>query len=391
MNIMDYLDMRGDLTFSERPFNEVDNLIFSELAYLDMNGIVDDSIDFTVTIAELCEKYLALGYDQSYIINDPKPLLKKAAETARFKDIRVGAYVDKVAADEQVQFACATFVVGDGTAYVGYRGTDNTIVGWREDFNISYLSETPGQSEAAAYLNRIAGHTDYSLRVGGHSKGGNFAVYAAAFCKEAVRRDRVIEVYSNDGPGFNQSVVESKQYASILEKVTKIIPESSLIGILLSSKVKPKVINSEVKGLLQHDPYTWSVRGTVFEEADGFSSASLFMDETLKKWLNTLNDEEKKAVVSAIFDSLDASGASTLTEMNENKWVSYNAILKAVSRISKTTYGEVAESLKKLAEAGKDVLWNEAKKSFEQFEQSRRGQAESQETGGKKALPAHGN
>ncbi len=93
MNIMDYLDMRGDLTFAERPFNEVDNLIFSELAYLDMNGIVDDSIDFTVTIAELCEKYLALGYDQSYIINDPKPRRKKAAETARFKDIRVGAYV----------------------------------------------------------------------------------------------------------------------------------------------------------------------------------------------------------------------------------------------------------------------------------------------------------
>ena len=367
MNIMDYLDMRGDLTFSERPFNEVDNLIFSELAYLDMNGIVDDSIDFTVTIAELCEKYLALGYDQSYIINDPKPLLQKAAQTARFKDIRVGAYVDKVAQDEQVQFACATFVVGDGTAYVGYRGTDNTIVGWREDFNISYLSETPGQSEAAAYLNRIAEHTDFSLRVGGHSKGGNFAVYAAAFCKEAVRRDRVIEVYSNDGPGFNQSVVESKQYASILEKVTKIIPESSLIGILLSSKVKPKVINSEVKGLLQHDPYTWSVRGTVFED-----------------------DEEKKAVVSAIFDSLDASGASTLTEMNENKWVSYNAILKAVSKISKTTYGEVAESLKKLAEAGKDVLWNEAKKSFEQFEQNRRTQIESQETDGKKALPAKG-
>ena len=114
------------------------------------------------------------------------------------------------------------------------------------------------------------------------------------------------------------------------------------------------------------------------------------MDETLKKWLNTLNDEEKKAVVSAIFDSLDASGASTLTEMNENKWVSYNAILKAVSKISKTTYGEVAESLKKLAEAGKDVLWNEAKKSFEQFEQNRRTQIESQETDGKKALPAKG-
>ena len=376
MNMMDYLDFRGDLTFAERGFNEVDNLIFAELAYLDLKDIVSDENTFTVTLEQVCGKYLALGYDQSYIVNDPRPLLEKAAACERYKNILVGGYVDKVNQDEQVQFAAMTFLVGDGTAYAAFRGTDNTIVGWREDFNISFLPETPGQSEAAAYLNRLAADTDYPLRVGGHSKGGNFAVYAAAFCEEAVRDGRVMEVYSNDGPGFNSSVAESEQYQAVLGKLVKIIPESSLIGVLLSSKAEAKVIQSEAKGILQHDPYTWCVRGTSFETADSRSAASLFMDETLSNWIDSLNDEQKKAVVSAIFDSMDASGAATITEMNENKWLSYNAIAKAIGSLDKSTADGVTESLKKLFEAGREVFVDGARKSWEQLEKAIRAQSE---------------
>lgn len=372
MNIVDYVDMRGDLTFAERPFNEVDNLVLAELAYAEMKDIVADTDTFTVSLAELYEKYVALGY-QSLLVNDPKPLLERVAAAPRYQGVRLGAYVDRVDPEQEVQFAGVTFMLDDGTAYVAYRGTDNTIVGWREDFNFSYLTETPGQSDAVAYLNRIAACTGCPLRVGGHSKGGNFALYASAFCEESVRRDRVKEIYSNDGPGFKSSVADSAEYAAVLDKVIKIIPESSLIGILLTSKVQPRVVASDAKGLMQHDPYSWRVRGAAFERVDGLSPASLYMNETLKKWMDTLNDEQKKAFVNAIFDSLDASGAFTLSEMNANKWVSYNAILRAVSEISKTSvYGEVTEALKKLAEAGKDVFWNEARRSFEQIGQNRR-------------------
>lgn len=376
MNMMDYLDFRGDLTFAERGFNEVDNLIFAELAYLDLKDIVSDKNTFSVTLEEVCEKYLALGYDQSYIVNDPRPLLEKAAACERYKNVLVGGYVDKVNQDEQIQFAAMTFLVGDGTAYAAFRGTDNTIVGWREDFNISFLPETPGQSEAAAYLNRLAADISYPLRVGGHSKGGNFAVYASAFCEEEVRDRHIVEVYSNDGPGFNNSVAESEQYQAVLGKVVKIIPESSLIGVLLSSKAEAKVIQSEAKGILQHDPYTWCVRGTSFETADSRSAASLFMDETLGNWIDSLNDEQKKAVVSAIFDSMDASGAATITEMNENKWLSYNAIAKAIGSLDKSTADGVTESLKKLFEAGREVFFDGAKKSWEQLEKAIRAQTE---------------
>ena len=364
MNILDYLEMRGDLTFSERPFNEIDNLVFSVLAYLDMKDIVSGEFTFDVSLKRLCKRYLELGYDQSYIVNDPKILLKKIALCKRYERVRVGGYFHYVSQDEQVQFSCATFMLGDGTAYVGFSGTDDTLAGWREDFNFTFMSSTRGQDEAAAYINRLCESTYCPLRVGGHSKGGNFAVYGAAFCEQGLRDSRIFEVYSNDGPGFKKSIAQSEQYLAIMDRTLKIIPESSIVGILLSGKVKTKVVKSTAKGISQHGFYTWKVRRDRFFEAGKLSQSSAFMDETIKRWMDSLEDDKKEAVVSAVFDAIQASGATTVTELNTNKWVSYNAILKAARSVDSSVYGDIAESLKKLAEAGKDVLWDEAKKSF---------------------------
>ncbi len=368
MNIFDYLEMRGDLTFSERPFNEIDNLVFSVLAYLDMNEIVTDEFVFDVSLKKLCKRYLELGYDQSYIVNNPKTLLKKIVSCKRYERVRVGGYRHYVSQDEQVQFSCATFMIGDGTAYVGFSGTDDNIAGWREDFNITFMSSTPGQDGAAEYINRLCECTACPLRIGGHSKGGNFAEYGAAFCDEKFRDSRIIGIYSNDGPGFNNAVSGSEQYAAIMDRTLKIIPEESIVGILMSGSVKTKVIRSNAKGITQHGFYTWRVRRDHFEEAGRLSPVSAFMDETVKRWLNSLEDEQKQSVISAVFDSLEASGATTLTELNTNKWVSYNAILKAASNIGSDVQGEIFNSLVKLASAGKDVLWDEAKKAFGRFD-----------------------
>ena len=141
-----------------------------------------------------------------------------------------------------------------------------------------------------------------------------------------------------------------------------------MVGILLSGNVKTKVIKSNAKGITQHGFYTWRVRRDRFEAASRLSPSSAFMDETIRRWLNSLDDERKKTVVSAVFDSIEASGATTLTELNANKWLSYNAILKAAGNIDPEIYGEIADSLRKLADAGRDVLWDEAKKTFERFD-----------------------
>ena len=368
MNVLDYLEMRGDLTFAERPFNEVDNLVFAILAYLDMKEIVSDEFVFDVSLRKLCKRYLELGYDQSYIVNNPKILLKRIVACKRYERVRVGGYRHYVSQDEQVQFSCATFLLGDGTAYVGFSGTDDYITAWREDFNFAFMNGTPGQNEAADYINRLCEYTACPLRLGGHSKGGNFAEYGAAFCDPKIRDSRIIEIYSNDGPGFKSSILQSEQYAAILDRTLKIIPEESMVGIMLSGPVRTKVVRSTGKGISQHGFYRWRVRCDHFDEATKLSPVSAFMDETTKRWMNSLEDEQKEAVVSAVFNSLEASGASTLTELNSHKWASYNAILRAAAKIDPDVQEEIFHSLKKLAAAGKDVLWDEAKKAFDRFD-----------------------
>ena len=361
MNILDYIDWRGDLSFEQSGFNEVDNLIFSTLVYLNMDGLVSEDDSLSPTVAQLEQLYAQAGYDQSHLVNDPRPLLEKAARSQRFGNVIVKRFVNKVSADEQIQFAAVTFDVTERLSYIAFRGTDNTIVGWREDCNLSFLSETPGQREAMLYVNKAAQMTTADLIVGGHSKGGNFAVYAAAFCDKDVSESRIIRVYSNDGPGFNDEIVSRPEYLSVLGKTEKIIPDSSLIGILLSSKAAHKIIKSDAKGVMQHNPYSWCVIGTQFETADERTGTSIFLDETLSSWIGTLSDENKRSLVNAVFDALEASGATTLSEISSNKLTAYNAILKAVSQIDPEHRSDILESLKKLFLSGKDAAKAEYK------------------------------
>lgn len=361
MNILDYIDWRGDLTFKENEFNEVDNLVFSTLAYLKMDGLIKS--DAGVSIAALDTLYEKAGYDQSHLVNNPQPLLKKAAASRRYCDVVVKAYVNKIDPKEKLQFAAAFFVIDKRLGYVSFRGTDNTIVGWREDCNISFLPYTPGQAEAALYLDRIGKEFDGDLIVGGHSKGGNFAIYGAAFCNKAVQR-RIKRVYSNDGPGFNDEVASSAEYRAILPKTEKIIPDSSLVGILLTSKIERTIIRSDARGVMQHNPFTWRVIGTKFERADERTSSSLFMDETLTKWVGSLSTQNKQILVNSVFDALEASGATTLTEINQNKRVTYAAILKAASKIDAESKSDLMETIKKLFESGKETALSEAQKAL---------------------------
>jgi len=364
-NILDYIAWRGDLLFSERPFNEVDNLILAELSYLRMDGFVPAEPGEGITLGELYESYRRGGGTAEYHGNDPLPLFEAAASSERFRGVRLSACVSETDPEREIQFAAVCFALGDGTLYVAFRGTDNSIVGWREDFNLSYQRGTPGQLAAAAYLDRVAGCTERPLRVGGHSKGGNFATYAAAFCREDVRRERVMEVWSNDGPGFNRSLVDTEQVRAILPRTRHIIPESSLIGVLLTNQDEKEVVRSSASGIGQHDPYSWEVSACGFVRAEKQSATSVFMDETLDRWVDELDDAERANIVAAIFDSIEASGAGTLAELNENWWPSYSAILKAVRDMDPEHRKNALGSLKKLAKTGKDVLLSEAKKTLE--------------------------
>lgn len=348
----------------ERPFNEVDNLILSKLIYFDFDEI---PLDGPVTLEEYFRRYEKLEAPKTYASNSPVPLLEACSRSRRFGPVLVSDFRGIFDEERQIQFAAGTFHMEDGENYVAFRGTDSSIVGWREDFNLMYMEETPAQAEAVAYLEKVMEAYPGTMIVGGHSKGGNLAVYSSAFCAEKYR-SRISQVYSNDGPGFNHYIADQPEYQAVLPKVRLMIPESSMIGIIFSYGMKKEIVKCNVEGgAQQHNPYTWLVNRDAFVRGAQQTYSSLFMDETLNKWFRTLDEAHRRDFVTTIFDALDASGAKTLEELSQNKWVSYNAIIKASQTLSREAKINFRDTIKKLALASRDVLWDETKKRLPAF------------------------
>ena len=358
-NMLDYLAWRGDLSLADSPINEVDALILAELSYLNLDGILTAEPGPQLSLRRAAERYAARGNTQPPVINDPRPLMKAAAASRRFGGMKLGGYINLVDPERQLQLAALSLFPEDGSVCAAFRGTDNTIVGWREDFNFCYQEHTAGQAEAVAYLNRLAASTVGPIRVCGHSKGGNFAVYAAAFCDPAVRDERICRVYAEDAPGFRRELAEAPEIRAVLAKTEVFIPESSLIVILLNTKKEKQIVRSDAGGLYQHNPFSWQVLGPRFEAADSRSVSSLLMDETLNRWMDSLSDKERANFVQAVFGAMEKSGALTLHEMKLDPVATAAAILGAVRQMDPELQKSAFATIGKLAAAGGGTLRDE--------------------------------
>ena len=350
MNILDYVDFRGDITFCERPFNEVDNLIFSELSYVEMDDFISPDGETSMTLRELREAYLNIKDRFDYAFSDPWPLLDRCGRSDRFGDVRVKFFVKKYDYEKQFRFTAVTFIFEEKTAYVAFRGTDGNIDGWRECFNLSYLTETAGQKEALDYLEMVSDALDPDLIVGGHSKGGNFAVYAASFAREDIRRGRIKAIYSNDGPGFGDNVVDSEGYREILGKTLKITPEASIVGGLLKSLETVKVIKGDGAGPIQHDPFNWRVIGTEFEPSDRKPSADLTV-EALSIWIDGMDEDERREFTEAVFEVLYDTGMTDFSDIHKKKLKTAIALTKAQRKMDPEKKKTVKDGLSKLRKA----------------------------------------
>ena len=304
-NIMDYMDWRGDLSFEADEFNEVDNLILAQLAYVDFEGIVTAEENApAVPLKEASGQFWEKN-DKDEILarvsmtKSAPFVMEKMAETKRFSDVKLRCYVNEIRDEEQFQFSAVCVELPDDSLYVAFRGTDNTITGWREDFNMGYLSETPGQLRAVEYLNRAVTDKKQRVRVGGHSKGGNFAVYASVKCDPQIQ-NQILNVYSNDGPGFRSDMVESTEYQRMLPKLHTILPESSIVGMLLEHQESFEVVKSSNSGIQQHDAMSWEVLGRSFVHVDQVAAQSLLLDETF----SALSLAERTAVQQRILTEI---------------------------------------------------------------------------------------
>ena len=322
-NMMDYIDWRGDIPFSQVPLNEVDNLVLSAICYVDFEDVIPSPLNKTVPLRWAVRSYLRRHRGEKAYLGAilPKQIIAlavKAAKSVRFGNLRVCGYVNHVSDDRQMQFSAMTYMLDDNTLFVAYRGTDDTIIGWKEDLNMSFMHPVPAQLEAVSYLDDVARERKENIYVGGHSKGGNLAVYALAKATPETK-ERVLGAFNNDGPGFNREFIESLDYETSREKIRTFLPESSIVGILLEHEEKYEVVKSSVNGVWQHDSLSWEVLGSSFIHLDDITEDSKSVDKTVKAWLERMSAEDREIFVDNIFNALASTQAKTLTDLNKDR------------------------------------------------------------------------
>lgn len=360
-NVCDYVRWRGDLTLEQSEFNEIDNLILARFSYFPFDKIIRENE--IATIKELSRRFSNQDVTKLPILwKDDVELFPLMGNSKRFGGMLATKYINKIDAEQEKQFSAITVLMPDDTIYVSYRGTDNTIVGWKEDFNMSFKSHIASQISAKQYLEEIAKEYPSSkIIIGGHSKGGNIAVYAATFASKDVK-DRIINVYNNDGPGFCEDVIETTEYQEILPRVHTYIPQSSIIGRLMNHKEKYTIVESVQKGIMQHDLYSWQLLGKEFVTLKKLTNESEFIDKTIKDWLENVEPEKREQVIDAVFEILNTTEAQTMKELKANWFANAKTILGTYKNIDNDTKEMVWQTVNELLKVAKNNIFEELPK-----------------------------
>ena len=359
-NLIDYVCWRGDLTFAQDPPNAVDALVFSGLAYVHYGPLAQSHPGAAWTLKDAAEEFFGLENLESRVrVKNDLELLHEAARSVRFGQCRLCMYRDRLIPQEETQFAAMTFLLDDGSMMLSFRGTDSTLVGWKEDFNMTFQQTIPAQRLAQQYVREVAASWGAPMRLCGHSKGGNLAVYAGAKSSQSLQK-RILQVYNHDGPGFTQYMMEDPGYLAMLARVETYVPQSSVIGMLLEHEETFTVIRSNSVGILQHDLYSWELLGNRFVTVGDVTAGSHFLDTTIKTWFAQMTNQERNRLVDVMFNLLGTGGVDQAIEIWQPKNI--HTYWKTLSADPK---------MRQLLTTEFQGLLEAAKKTWTQMEQSR--------------------
>jgi len=360
-NIFDYLDWRGDISFALDPLNEVDNLIFSVLSYLDFSGVVPALGETgSISMREAYQRMkpmstqVTAGMTKSFFEQVPL-LLEKCAASTRFAEVLLSHAINRIEFNKVEQFSAIVFSINEQLHFIAFSGTDDTLVGWIEDLEMSFRDEVPAQKDAALYAQKVMAELNGDFYLGGHSKGGNLAVYAAAHMPPEAQ-ERIIAVYNNDGPGFLTSVIEQEGYQRIIHKVTTFIPQSSVAGILLEHGEAFCIVKSNETGLMQHNAFSWEVLGKHFVYQQELSKSSLALNQTIRAWLNEISLEDRAKFVDALFSILDATGAKTVSELSEAKLTAARSMIATFNQLEPEAQANLKKVMESFFAEGQKIL-----------------------------------
>jgi len=318
-NLFDYLIWRGDLSFGQAPLCDADHLVFCRLAFIPWEKVVPEYYDApSVSLRDAAARVLLwageTGDGRTFRRKEDKDLLWSLLSAPRYRDLRLTGYVNRVDPGLEKQFSAVTLLLPDSTNYLTFRGTDNSLIGWKENLNMCYASTVPAQTEALFYLLESSSRLSGMLRLAGHSKGGNLAVYAAAHAPKEIQ-DRILCVFNADGPGFTSDVLGSEGFRRIAGRLRTCLPQSSVVGLLLEHDEAFSVVHSTASGLLQHNLYTWEIEKDSLVPFPGLTEESLVMDRTLKQWVARMTAGDREKFIDGLYSLLTATGVRTLSEL----------------------------------------------------------------------------
>ena len=359
--ILDYIAWRGDLSFSASPFCDVDALIFAQLSYLDFSKIVGADFENGKTLKDVCEAFCnSADFNErkhlGLVINPLSvDLLLEAGKSARFGGVTLSGFDFRYNKDAEEQFCALTFSFLD-CHFVAFRGTDDTIVGWKEDFNLAFKTIVPAQADSLLYLmeakQRVKCKSFYS---GGHSKGGNLAIFSAAHLPKSLKK-KISAVYNFDGPGFLRCELCKGEFKEILSRTRSFFPNGSIIGMLFEHDSHYTTVLSNGTFIMQHDPFTWEILGPNFTECEELDKASLFFNLTFNEWFISLEESKRAEFVETLFSVLEATNAQTNSELAENWIKSAGAILKALAGLDKDIRKSAIETFGSFFKLAKDGI-----------------------------------
>lgn len=355
-NLFDYLDWRGDIPITADRLNDIDRMILAQLSYFDLSGFIEpsgDCFDTTFSVRELCEYISTPSHMAKFHMANDRQLADALAKSKRFSDILLKGPIEIVNSDREEQFAAVTALLPDNTATCIFRGTDWSLIGWKEDLNMALSDHLPAQLDAIDYMKRLAQRHRGTIRAIGHSKGGNLAVYASAFAGEALSR-RIIETINLDGPGFSRGVIESSEYKRIEPRIRTIIPQSSLVGVIFAHTGKFTIVSSSAPKLLQHDLYSWQVLGSSPLTLTERDSSSQFVESALNDWIESLNTEQRERFISGIWSLFQSVGVTEITEILRGK--NTLVLLGAMSHLDDETRSVITDTLAQLRKSVKSSL-----------------------------------
>ena len=344
-NLFGYLAREYE-PLSARPLGDVDSLVLACLSYF---RLPEEAVGArTHEGMPLVELFRADWFDaMTRDLWDPRGLTRLLASVAaspRLRALRVSDYVDDFDEVAEKQFSACTLRLPGGGAYVSFRGTDNSVVGWKEDFNMAFETGVPSQVSAVSYLERVAPTIEGDIYLGGHSKGGNLAAYALARCSEAVAA-RIVRAFSHDGPGFTEEVLSDAVWLRRAHQLSKTVPRSSVIGMLFERQEDYAVVNSSTSGLLQHDPFSWVVEGADFTYEERIGRGARFVDRTLNDWIASMTGEERAGFVDTLFSVIGAGGKDTFGELGESWQTTVPAMLRELGELEPAERANITRAL----------------------------------------------